>query len=156
MQTRTFLSILKFIVLSLLVGYVSMLLQRESLLTWYPSLDKSALTPPGTVFALVWGVLYILMGISAGIVWGKQAPAAWVLILIFLLQLFLNLLWSFCFFYMQLPLLALVVLLALFLMVAAYTRGCYGQSHLAAFLNIPYLLWLLFAAYLNAYIVVFN
>ena len=56
----------------------------------------------------------------------------------------------------QLPLLALVVLLALFLMVAAYTIGCYGQSHLAAFLNIPYLLWLLFAAYLNAYIVVFN
>ena len=156
METRTFLSILKFIVLSLLVGYVSTLLQRESLLTWYPLLNKSALTPPGYIFALVWGVLYILMGVSAGLVWGRQVPASWVLMLIFMLQLFLNLLWSFCFFYMQLPLLALVVLLALFLMVAAYVIGCYGQSRLAAFLNIPYLLWLLFAAYLNAYIVVFN
>ena len=87
METRTFLSVLKFVVALLLVGYVSSLLQRESLLTWYPTLNKSALTPPGNVFAVVWGVLYILMGISAGLVWGKQAPAAWVLILIFLLLL---------------------------------------------------------------------
>ncbi len=155
-KTRTFLSILKFVVLSLLVGYVSMLLQRESLLTWYPLLDKSSLTPPGNVFALVWGVLYILMGISAGLVWGRRTSASWVLMLIFMLQLFLNLLWSFCFFYMQLPLLALVVLIALFLTVAAYAIGCYGQSRLAAYLNAPYLLWLLFAAYLNAYVALFN
>lgn len=156
METRTFLSILKFVVASLLVGYISSLLQRESLLTWYPMLNKSALTPPGNVFAVVWGVLYILMGVSAGLVWGQRTAASWMLVLMFALQLFLNMLWSFCFFYMQLPLLGLVVLLALFLTVAAYTVGCYGQSRLAAFLNAPYLLWLLFAAYLNAYVVVFN
>jgi tryptophan-rich sensory protein len=156
MKTRTFLSVLKFVVLSLLVGYVSSLLQRESMSTWYPLLNKSSLTPPGNVFALVWGVLYILMGISAGLVWGRRTSASWMLLLMFLLQLFMNLLWSFCFFYMQLPLLALVVLLALFLIVAAYVVGCYGQNRLAAFLNVPYMLWLLFAAYLNAYVVVFN
>ena len=156
METRTFLSVLKFVVASLLMGYVSSLLQRESLLTWYPTLNKSALTPPGNVFAVVWGVLYILMGISAGLLWGRRTSASWVLVLIFVLQLFLNILWSFCFFYMQLPLLALVVLIALFLTVAAYTVGCYGQNRLAAFLNVPYLLWLLFAAYLNGYVVVFN
>lgn len=156
MKTRTFLSELKFIVLSLLVGYVSSLLQRESMSTWYPLLNKSSLTPPGNVFALVWGALYILMGISAGLVWGRRTSASWMLLIMFLLQLFLNLLWSFCFFYMQLPLLALVVLLALFLTVAAYVVGCYGQNRLAAFLNVPYMLWLLFATYLNAYVVVFN
>ena len=156
MKTRTFLSVLKFVVLSLLVGYVSSLLQRESMSTWYPLLNKSSLTPPGNVFALVWGALYILMGISAGLVWGRRTSASWMLLIMFLLQLFLNLLWSFCFFYMQLPLLALVVLLALFLTVAAYVVGCYGQNRLAAFLNVPYMLWLLFATYLNAYVVVFN
>ena len=147
---------LKFIVASLLIGYFSMLLQSESMSTWYPLLEKSSLTPPGYVFSLVWGVLYILMGISAGIVWVRRIPSTWVLMLLFSIQLFLNLLWSFCFFFMQMPLLALVVLVALFLTMAAYVIGCYGQSRLAAFLNIPYLLWLLFAAYLNAYVVVFN
>ena len=156
MKTRTFLSVLKFVVLSLLVGYVSSLLQRESMSTWYPFLNKSSLTPPGSVFAVVWGVLYILMGVSAGLVWGRRTSASWMLLIMFLLQLFLNLLWSFCFFYMQLPLLALVVLLALFLTVAAYVVGCYGQNRLAAFLNVPYMLWLLFATYLNGYVVVFN
>ena len=156
MKTRTFLSVLKFVVLSLLVGYVSSLLQRESMSTWYPLLNKSSLTPPGNVFAVVWGVLYILMGVSAGLVWGRRTSASWMLLIMFLLQLFMNLLWSFCFFYMQLPLLALVVLLALFLTVAAYVVGCYGQNRLAAFLNVPYMLWLLFATYLNGYVVVFN
>ena len=57
---------------------------------------------------------------------------------------------------MQQPLLALVVLIALFLTVVAYVLGCYTQRPLAAYLNIPYLLWLLFAAYLNGYVVVYN
>ena len=153
---KTLFSTLKFIVLSLLVGYVSMLLQRNSIATWYPLLEKSSLTPPGYVFALVWGVLYILMGLSAGLVWGRRAINAWVLIMLFFVQLFLNLLWSFAFFYLRQPLVAFVVLIALFLTVAAYTVGCYGQRRLAAFINVPYLLWLLFAAYLNGYVVVFN
>lgn len=153
---KTLLPSLKFIVLSLLVGYVSMLLQSDSISTWYPLLEKSSLTPPGYIFSLVWGVLYILMGISAGVVWAGRTPATWVLMLLFSIQLFLNLLWSFTFFFLRQPLVALVVLVALFLTVAAYVVGCYGQRRLAAFLNVPYLLWLLFAAYLNAYIVVFN
>ena len=153
---RTAFHSIKFIVISLLVGYASMLLQSNSMKTWYPMLEKSPLTPPGYVFAYVWSALYILMGLSAGLVMGKRRPYSWVVILMFAIQLFFNLLWSFTFFYMQLPLLALVVLIALFLAAAAYTIGCYGQRPLAAFLNIPYLLWLLFAAYLNGYVVVYN
>lgn len=156
LHMKTLLSSLGFIFVSLLVGYVSMLLQSDSLITWYPLLQKSALTPPGIVFSLVWGVLYILMGLSAGIVWSARTPSTWVLIMLFAIQLFMNLLWSFSFFFMQQPLLALVVLIALFLTVAAYVLGCYTQRPLAAYLNIPYLLWLLFAAYLNGYVVVYN
>ena len=153
---KTFLSILKFIVASLLVGYISMLLQSESISTWYPLLEKSSLTPPGYVFSLVWGMLYILMGVSAGLVWDSRNSGSWVLVLLFAVQLFLNLLWTFTFFYLRQPLVAFVVLIALFLAVSAYVIGCYGQRRLAAYLNAPYLLWLLFAAYLNLYIVVFN
>lgn len=153
---KTLLPTLKFIVASLLIGYFSMLLQRESISTWYPLLEKSSLTPPGYIFSLIWGVLYILMGISAGLVWMRRTPSTWILILLFAIQLFLNMLWSFCFFFIQQPLLAMVVLVALFLTVAAYVIGCYAQRRLAAFINIPYLLWLLFAAYLNTYIIVFN
>ena len=155
-RMKTLFPSLKFVVLSLLVGYVSMLLQSDSISTWYPLLEKSSLTPPGYLFSLVWGVLYILMGVSAGIVWAGRTPATWVLMLLFFIQLFLNLLWSLTFFFLRQPMLALVVLIALFLTVSAYVIGCYGQRRLAAFLNVPYLLWLLFAAYLNAYIVVFN
>ena len=153
---KTFVPVILFVLISFIVGYISMLLQQEALLNWYPSLDKSSLTPPGYVFALVWGVLYVLMGVSAGLVWSRRISTTWVLMLLFAIQLFLNLLWSFSFFFLQQPFVAFVVLIALFLTVAAYAVGCYGQRPLAAYLNIPYLLWLLFAAYLNGYVIAFN
>lgn len=153
---KTLLSSLKFIFISLLVGYISMLLQSKSMVTWYPMLEKSSLTPPGYVFSVVWSVLYVLMGVSAGLVWSRRISGTRVLMFLFSIQLFLNLFWSFTFFFLQQPLVAFVVLIALFLTVAAYVVGCYGQRPLAAYLNIPYLLWLLFAAYLNGYVVVFN
>ena len=156
LHMKTFFYSLGFIFVSLLVGYVSMLLQSESLLTWYPLIQKSSLTPPGLVFSLVWGALYILMGLSAGLVWSRRTPSTWVLMMLFSIQLFTNLLWTFCFFFLQQPLVAFVVIIALFLTVAAYVVGCYAQRPLAAYLNVPYLLWLLFAAYLNGYVVVCN
>ena len=68
---KSLLPILKFVVVALFVGYISMFLQREAMLDWYPQLEKSSLTPPGYVFSLVWGVLYILMGVSAGLLWSS-------------------------------------------------------------------------------------
>ncbi len=153
---KTLFSSLRFIVVALVVGYISMLLQSESMETWYPLLTKSSLTPPGYVFSLVWGVLYILMGVSAGLVWSRQRDGVMLLMLFFFVQLFLNLLWSFTFFYLRQPLVALVVLIALFLTVSAYVIGCYSHRRIAAWINVPYMLWLLFATYLNGYVVVFN
>lgn len=153
---RRFLPILLFVLLSFFVGYVSMLLQQEALQGWYPSLIKSSLTPPGIVFSIVWGVLYLLMGISAGIVWNMRTVYSWVLAVLFFVQLALNLLWSLCFFYLQSPLLGFVVLVVFFMVLAVYVAGCYKQNRMSALLNIPYLLWLLFAGYLNFYIVLYN
>ena len=153
---KAFFTVLRFVALSLIVGYLSMLLQRESLEVWYPLLRKSSLTPPGYVFAIVWFVLYVLMGVSVALVSRARTNYSWVLVLLFYMQLLLNLMWSFCFFFLQLPLLALVVLFALMLCVAAYVAGAYDKHRWASLLNVPYLLWLLFAAYLNGYVVLFN
>ena len=150
------LHFLKFIAVPLVVGYISMLLQRESMVEWYPSLSKSLLTPPGYVFAIVWTLLYVLMGVSAAIVWNGRTFNTWVLKFLYSMQLFFNMLWSFCFFSMRMPVLAFIVLLVLFVLVAAYVAGCYMRYRLAAYLNIPYLLWLLFAAYLNGYVMICN
>ena len=153
---KTFVPILQFVLISFLVGYISMLLQRDAMMEWYPTLEKSSLTPPGMVFSIVWSVLYLLMGISAGLVWSTRTVYSWVLVLLFILQLALNLLWTFCFFYMKSPMLGFVVLVVLFMLVALYVAGCYTQHKWSAIINIPYLLWLLFAGYLNWYVVMNN
>ena len=148
--------VLKFIVLAFVVGYLSRLLQGAAMEVWYPALEKSPLTPPGYVFSFVWGVLYLLMGISAGLVWSMRTLYSWLLTILFVIQLTLNLAWSFAFFWMQSPVAGIIVLLLLIVCVAFYIFGCYKQNRVAAFLNMPYMLWLLFALYLNAYVVVYN
>lgn len=153
---KAFVPILQFVLISFLVGYISMLLQRDSLMTWYPTLVKSSLTPPGQVFAIMWSVLYLLMGISAGLIWNTRTVYSWVLILMFIIQLALNLLWSFSFFYMQSSVMGFAVLVVLFMVVVLYAAGCYTQHKWAAIMNIPYMLWLIFAGYLNLYVVINN
>jgi tryptophan-rich sensory protein len=153
---KKMLPILQFVVISFVVGYLSRVLQGTSMEAWYPGLVKSSLTPPGYIFSLVWGVLYLLMGISAGIVWSARTVYSWVLTVLFAVQLLLNLAWSFAFFWMRSPVAGIVVLALLLACVAFYVIGCYNQSRVAAYLNIPYLMWLVFALYLNSYIVMSN
>lgn len=148
--------ILEFVVLSFVVGYLSRLLQGSSMETWYPGLHKSSLTPPGYIFSLVWGVLYLLMGISAGLVWSMRTLYSWLLTILFVVQLIINLAWSFTFFWMKSPVAGLVVLVLLFVCVLLYVVGCYKQSRAAALMNIPYVVWLLYAMFLNSYIVMNN
>lgn len=153
---KRFLPILSFVVISFAVGYLSSMIQEPSMQEWYPSLVKSPLNPPGIVFAIVWPVLYLLMGISAGIIWNMRSIYTWLTIFLFFVQLGLNLLWSVTFFGMQAPVVALVVLTLLFVAVLMYMAIAYMQRHLVAYLNIPYLLWLLFALYLNGFVVIYN
>lgn len=153
---KRFLPILSFVVISFAVGYLSSMIQEPSMQEWYPSLVKSPLNPPGIVFAIVWPVLYLLMGISAGMIWNMRSIYTWLTIFLFFVQLGLNLLWSVTFFGMQAPVVALVVLTLLFVAVLMYMAIAYMQRHLVAYLNIPYLLWLLFALYLNGFVVLYN
>lgn len=148
--------IICFIAVALFAGYISRLLQAFSLEFWYPALAKSPLTPPDAVFPAVWGVLYILMGVAAGILWNVRTIYSRLLFSLFALQLVLNVLWSFCFFYMQSPLLGLVAILFMDMLAMMYVTGCFLVKRVCGWIMIPYVLWLLFATYLNAFIVIVN
>lgn len=122
---------------------------------WYAALEKSRLTPPDIVFAIVWPSLFTLMAIGAALVRraaGSFEAASSALGLYFT-QFIANLGWSYSFFGFQQPALAMVVLIALWLLVAAMFAAFWRWSRPAALLQLPYLGWVSFAGYLNGVIV---
>ncbi len=142
--------------LCLAVGTVAGFLQQEALQEWYPRLEKSSLTPPGSVFFVVWTVLYILMGLS--IAFARQTEHAEIVPLtrLFLVQLAVNFLWSVSFFLLRNPMAGLFVIFILLLLIVWYLWMSKRISRLAFQLFLPYVLWVCFALYLNLYMVVHN
>ena len=125
---------------------------------WYNGLIKSGLTPPGWVFSVAWTILYILLGVALYLVIrvtrrGVNKMLAYTL---FAAQLVLNGLWSYMFFGAHLPAFALVNLLVLFVVAIWMARVFDSIDKWAGYLVIPYILWMMFAFYLNAYIILMN
>lgn len=135
----------------LLVGLCGSWLTHQSLQTWYPLLRKPSFTPPNRLFPVVWTVLYVMIGWAWAMVACQVIPKANQLMLsrIFLFQLFLNLLWSFFFFYLQSPLLALVDVTLLWIAIGFTIKVFYSYSRVAAALLLPYWAWVGFAWMLN-------
>ena len=130
------------------ISYIGGTYMTPETMQWYYTLPMSSLTPPDWVFPIVWMVLFSLMALSAFLVWGKVTPR-W-----FTAQLMANMLWSFTFFYLRNPVLAVgvIILMLVFLFLNIYTFG--KVSRVAAWMLIPTFLWALFALYLNLYIVI--
>lgn len=149
-------SILVAIVICLLVGWLSSLMNVSPIESWYPSLEKSSFTPPDYVFPIVWGALYILIGISAGLLYNVHDISRRPLMVLFALQLLFNLSWTFFFFKMQSPILGFVNLLILIILGIAYFIGTMLVKRSSGLFFFPYLLWILFATYLNFYILIYN
>ena len=116
----------------------------------YQALRQPPLSPPGWVFPLVWTVLYLLMGVAAYLVWERGGPGRKPALLLYGLQLGMNFLWAPLFFRWGMRGLALVWLLALWALAIWTALRFYRASRPAGWLLAPYLLWLAFAAYLNA------
>lgn len=116
---------------------------------WYKSLIKPMYAPPEWVFAPAWSILYLLMFVSFALYYFKPAYDKKSGYIFFTLQLLLNLLWSPVFFYYKKMALAFVVVVLLDICVMLMIRKFYEVSKLSAFLSVPYLLWILFATYLN-------
>ncbi|MBO4746137.1 MAG: tryptophan-rich sensory protein [Alphaproteobacteria bacterium] len=125
---------------------------------WYNGLIKSGLTPPGWVFSVAWTILYILLGVALYliIVTVRRGINKFNSYVLFGTQLVLNGLWSFMFFGAHLPGFSLLILLALFIVSVWMAREFFAINRPAAYLVIPYLLWMMFAFYMNAYIALMN
>ncbi|MFW0861984.1 MAG: TspO/MBR family protein [Candidatus Komeilibacteria bacterium] len=132
-------------------GFVGSFFNSPAIDGWYAGIDKPFFNPPNWIFAPVWTILFILMGIAAAIIWNKglESDAVKIALMVFIFHLVLNILWSMFFFGMQNPGLAFIEIVVLWLMIILVMYLFYQLDHRAAYLLIPYILWVSFAAVLN-------
>ena len=145
-----------FSALALLVGGLSSMITQGQMEA-FSALRQPPLSPPGWVFPVAWTILYLLMGIGMAIVWRKSdGGIRRRAVIIWGVQLAANFLWPLLFFLWQLRLLSLAWLVVLLILVANMTSEFEKTSVTAARMQTPYLLWLLFAAYLNLGVWILN
>ena len=143
------------IIFCLIIGFISSMFQTESMISWYPTLEKSVLTPPGFVFPIVWTLLYICIGISLAYILLQEPEKKFELVFLWSSQILFNFLWSILFFYMKSPLLGFIDIILLDIVVILFIICSFKSSKVSSVLFIPYLVWLVLATYLNGY-VMFN
>ena len=158
MRVRDIWKLVVSIVACLAAGAIGSIFTRQAIPTWYATLEKPAFNPPNWLFAPVWTLLYIMMGVAAFLVWrkGLENKQVRIALIIFLVQLVLNTLWSVAFFGLQSPAYGLVVIELLWLAILFTAFSFYRISRVASVLLWPYLLWVTFAAVLNSSIWLLN
>ncbi len=139
-------------------GVLGSLFTSPAISTWYSMIQKPSFNPPSWIFAPVWILLFLLMGISLYLVWSKglDYKGARVAIYIFFVQLVLNILWSILFFALQSPLFAFIEIIILWLAILMTIISFYRVSKIAAYFLLPYILWVSFASILNFSILIIN
>lgn len=147
--------LLIFIVSAELTGALSRLLSGNSF-EFFETLTKPPFSPPGWIFPIVWFILYALMGFAAYLIYKSDSKGRNSALVIYWAQLFLNFLWSIVFFRFNLTGLSVAVILALLVMVTFMIFKFGKINTKAAAINIPYILWLLYASYLNIGILLLN
>jgi len=139
-------------------GVIGALFNTPENMLWYDSLVQSSVTPPGWAFGVVWPLLYLLMGIAFFIVWHnhtsifddiEKVHMHTQAIVLFLVQLAINVFWSFAFFALHLPSASLLAIIALWCLIAVTTMRFARMKKSAGLLMVPYLAWVSFAFYLN-------
>lgn len=150
------LNIITPVLICFLVGFTASYFQSDSISTWYPQLNKPFLTPPNIIFPIAWSIIYLLIGISIGLILNSNSKEKKTLTTVFAIQLFFNFTWSILFFYMQNPLLGFINIIVLDILVIYYIAKSKSVNKISAYLFVPYLLWILFATYLNGYVLLYN
>jgi benzodiazapine receptor len=145
-----YLKLILAILLCQAAGVVGSFFTASSVQIWYPALAKPSFNPPSWLFAPVWFILFILMGIALYLVWqARSSQNRKKALLVFLVHLLLNTLWSVLFFGLQNLAWALVDIILLWLMIGWLIYIFYQISRPASYLLLPYLAWVSFAAILN-------
>jgi len=139
-------------------GLVGSLFTSPAISSWYATIQKPSFNPPNWVFAPAWTLLFLLMGISLYLVWSKnwQDQEKKKALFVFAFQLLLNILWSILFFGLQSPLYAFIEIIILWLAILFTIISFYKISKPAAYLLLPYILWVSFASILNFSILILN
>ena len=157
MKRKQWLTYVVSVVLAEAVGFLAAVLSREGTQYFIASVAQPPLSPPAAVFPIVWGILYALMGISAGRIWlSSESVSRDRGINLYIIQLVMNFFWTLIFFNLRAYGLASVWLIVLWLVVLAMILQYYKVDRLAAWLQIPYLAWLTFAAYLTLGVWILN
>ena len=150
MFKKSILPLLISILIVFSFGFIGSFFTTSSITNWYAFINKPLFSPPNWIFAPVWTLLYILMGISAFLIWKKRDNLKTKQALIFYgIQLILNALWSIIFFGMHNPGLAFLEIIILWLFILITLIKFYKINKTAGILFIPYLLWVSFASILN-------
>jgi len=151
MQKTDWIKLVLFVLVCELAGVIGGFFTASAIPAWYSTLAKPTFAPPNWVFGPVWITLYALMGIAAYLIWEKRAKnkKVWVAMDLFSGQLILNTTWSILFFGFRSPLYGFVCILLLWLAIALTIRSFYAIDRRAAYLLVPYLLWVSFATLLN-------
>ncbi len=138
-----------------LIGGLSSYLTRNSMQV-YSELNTPKLSPPSWIFSIVWPILYILMGIASYIVYEADSIYKSKALTIYASQLILNFIWSIVFFNLEKYWLSVAIIIVLNILIFLTIIYFYIVDKKAAFLLIPYMLWVLFATYLNVSIALLN
>ena len=155
------LNIIKLIVAIIIceiIGSIGTIFTTPNISTWYATLTKPFFSPPNFLFAPVWTLLFALMGIALYLIWlnKKDLLKRKIAIMFFIIQFAFNVLWSYLFFGLRNPFFGFVGILLLWIMIIATIITFYRVDKKAAYLLIPYILWVSFAMILNYSIMILN
>ncbi|MDQ1299391.1 MAG: translocator protein [Patescibacteria group bacterium] len=149
MKLGSILALGFFVGVSLLAGFIGSFFTMDSVQTWYTTLNRPSWTPPNWVFAPVWTTLYVLMGTAAYLVSRSKKLGKTLVLWLFLAHLLVNMFWSIAFFSLHELLLSVIVIVALLGLIIVLMRLFWRYSHLAAYLMVPYLVWVSYATTLS-------
>lgn len=154
---RDYIFLLIWIVAIVAIGSIIGSLTKAEISTWYSTLKRASLTPPNYVFPIAWTILYAAIGACGWLIWYERSwQQLKVIKTLYVTQLILNWSWTPLFFYYHLTGIALLVLISMNLLVGAIIGLSYQKKRAISLLMTPYLLWILFASYLNCYIWWYN
>jgi tryptophan-rich sensory protein len=146
------ISLLFFVGIVSIVEFIGSFFTVQAVMNWYPELIKPSFNPPNWLFAPAWSILYILIALSGWLAWAKRGEnkgAVDAALTIYAIQLFLNVTWSYLFFWLNSPVMGLIGIIALWAAIVWNMASFYRISKKAFYLLVPYIIWVSFAGILN-------
>lgn len=153
LKNRNYLSLILWVVFLISFGSLIGSMTKSEINTWYSLLNRSILTPPAYVFPIAWTILYAMIGFVAWLIWSQSDfPKLGFIKGLFLIQLILNWSWTPVFFHYHLIACALIILFFMDVFLVLLMVFSFSRIKAACLLMLPYLIWIIFATYLNFYI----